>query len=185
MERTAGNEAGPVLKVVAPGATEPSGESTPAPEETPARDALPPRAAEPREAVLRPGERLVFCATCGKQNVTSAKFCGGCGATMALPVPARPAVPQRGLAPGRDAGLRQRGDKQYAVGKNPTVALLLSLLIVGLGQFYNGDNKKGALMLVGALVLAAATVGLAWVLMVIWSAVDAYKVAKGETPLWT
>lgn len=173
MERTSGNEVGPVLKVI-PSATGAEGGAPPGAEEAQAQDALAPRAAVPRT-----GERLVFCATCGKQNGASAKFCGGCGATMALPAVARTTALRS------DGGLRPRADRQYAVGKNPTVALLLCLLVVGLGQFYNGDNKKGALMLVGAIVAAVATLGLAWVVMVIWSAIDAYKVAKGETPLWT
>jgi len=167
MERTAGSEAGPGLKGLVPSDGAVGGGPTPAPE----------------EAAPRTGERLVFCATCGKQNVASSRFCADCGATLARP-PAGTTAPQRGLASNR-SGQRQRAGGQYAVGKEPVVTMLLSILIVGLGQFYNGDLKKGALMLAGAIVLGFLTLGLAWVLILIWSAVDAYKVAKGDSPLWT
>ena len=35
---------------------------------------------------------------------------------------------------------------------------MLSFILPGAGQFYNGDNKKGAIMLVAALVLGIADV---------------------------
>ena len=57
-------------------------------------------------------------------------------------------------------------------------------LIVGLGQFYNGDTKKGAIMLVAALVLGIATAGVLWLGLAIWSAVDAYQVANGTGKMW-
>jgi TM2 domain-containing membrane protein YozV len=69
-------------------------------------------------------------------------------------------------------------------GKSPVLAAFLSLIIVGVGQFYNGDTKKGALMLAIALVFGAATGGLLWLGLAIWSAVDAYKVASGTGKVW-
>ena len=76
-------------------------------------------------------------------------------------------------------------NKQYAVGKSPGVALILSLIIVGIGQFYNGDNKKGAIMLISAVVAGILTFGLGWFAIAIWSAFDAYNVASGKSPLWS
>jgi len=74
--------------------------------------------------------------------------------------------------------------KQYAVGKSPATALILSILIPGVGQFYNNDVKKGAIMLGGAILLGVLTLGLAWLGILVWSAVDAYQVASGKSPLW-
>ena len=74
--------------------------------------------------------------------------------------------------------------KQYAVGRSPGVAAILSILIAGVGQFYNGDHKKGAIMLIGGIILGALTLGLAWLPIIVWSAVDAYQVASGKSPLW-
>jgi TM2 domain-containing membrane protein YozV len=76
------------------------------------------------------------------------------------------------------------GQKQYAVGKSPAVALILSILIPGVGQFYNNDVKKGAIMLGAAIVGGAITLGVAWLGILIWSAIDAYQVASGKSPLW-
>lgn len=64
------------------------------------------------------------------------------------------------------------------------LALILSLLIAGLGQFYNGDAKKGALMLGGAVFGGLLSASLLWWAMAIWSAYDAYKVASKTKPIW-
>lgn len=72
-------------------------------------------------------------------------------------------------------------------GKNATVAVLLSCLLPGLGQFYVGQVGKGIMFIILDLIgwgLNSTIVGLvfgiplclvAW----IWSAVDAYKAIKG------
>jgi hypothetical protein len=76
---------------------------------------------------------------------------------------------------------------RYAEGRNPVVALILSGVIVGVGQFYNGDHKKGALMFLGAVVAGLFTswaCGFGWFGIAIWSAIDAYRVAKRTAPLW-
>jgi TM2 domain-containing membrane protein YozV len=74
--------------------------------------------------------------------------------------------------------------KRYAAGKNPGLAVVLSVLIPGVGQFYTGDVKKGALMLGIAVVGSFFTMGAAWLAMMIWSAIDSYNVAIGKSPLW-
>lgn len=61
------------------------------------------------------------------------------------------------------------------VDKSPFVAAILSLLIVGVGQMYNGEVGKGFLMLIGCLLLWAAMMG--WIIN-IWSIIDAYVVAS-------
>jgi TM2 domain-containing membrane protein YozV len=77
------------------------------------------------------------------------------------------------------------GQRQYAIGRSPGVALVLSMVIVGVGQFYNGDTKKGLVMLAAAVVAGVLTFGLGWFGIAIWSAIDAYQVAAGKSPLWT
>ena len=93
--------------------------------------------------------------------------------------------------------------------RNPWVAALLSGLLPGLGQFYNRQLRRGALFLVGFLVLAGALIGGVdvdsleravsagampddiWMLVALellilalagWSVVDAYRVAKKSWP---
>ena len=117
----------------------------------------------------------MYCSQCGTENVDAARFCKSCGKSLAAVSPPAPAPPP-------PAGT---GEKSYAAGKSPGVALVLSALIVGLGQLYNGDVKKGLLMLGVAVVLGVASFGLGWFAIAIWSAVDAYQVASGKTPLWS
>jgi len=62
--------------------------------------------------------------------------------------------------------------------KNPALASVLSLLIVGLGQVYNGELAKGALMFVLAILGAFFTFGIATIGILIWSMVDAYQSAQ-------
>ncbi|GAA5080674.1 DUF4339 domain-containing protein [[Roseibacterium] beibuensis] len=59
--------------------------------------------------------------------------------------------------------------------KSPGLALLLSFLFVGLGQFYNGDVGKGFLMILGCILLWLVFLG--WIIN-IWSMIDAYTKAK-------
>lgn len=59
--------------------------------------------------------------------------------------------------------------------KSPGLALVLSLLICGGGQMYNGQIGKGILMLIGCILLWFVLLG--WIIS-IWSIVDAYQTAK-------
>lgn len=108
----------------------------------------------------------MYCSQCGRENTQDAAFCAGCGAAL-----------RRVEAPAADG--------PYAQGKSPGLALIMSLLIVGFGQFYNGDMKKGFLMLLGAVIGGLASYSLLWWVFAIWSAVDAHRVASRKIPLWT
>ena len=122
----------------------------------------------------------MFCAQCGASNDATAKFCFKCGTPLSqAPVPPPLDSRTRGAAPPPPPV-----ESRSVTGKNPVLATVLSLLIVGVGQFYNGDNKKGAIMLVIALVAAAPTLGVGWLAVSIWSAIDAYRVARGTAQRW-
>lgn len=61
--------------------------------------------------------------------------------------------------------------------KDPTLACLLNLLLLGTGHMYLGQVTKGVLILVIGLVLGAV-IWPAAPLVVIWAMCDAYKTAK-------
>lgn len=66
--------------------------------------------------------------------------------------------------------------------KNPALAAILSFLINGLGQIYNGETKKG-LIIIGVQIinalLALIIIGFFTGLIVfVWSIYDAYKTAE-------
>jgi len=136
----------------------------------------------------------MYCNKCGTPNNEAARFCERCGLTLGEAaatataggapayVPVAPPMPHV-----MESDPRVRGGMaaQPSAEKNPAVALVLSLFIPGAGQFYNGDNKRGALMLGGALIslmLVAVTIGvLTGAAIWIWSMVNAYNVASGKT----
>lgn len=66
--------------------------------------------------------------------------------------------------------------------RNPILAAVLSLILSGLGQIYNGQVLKGVIFIVVQLINAALTaVLIGWILMPIvglWATIDAYLVAK-------
>jgi TM2 domain-containing membrane protein YozV len=124
----------------------------------------------------------MFCSACGANNDTTARFCHSCGQPVAAsPAPAPPPADYGSM---RGAPQTQVVQPQVVTGKSPVVAAILSLLIVGVGQFYNGDSKKGAIMLVAAVILGTASLGVLWFVCAIWSAVDAYQVANGTGKMW-
>ena len=80
-----------------------------------------------------------------------------------------------------------QGVKPYAVGKSPGLAVFLSFLIPGVGQFYCGANSRGAIMLAIYLVswlLLGVFVGFFGIVGVwVWSMIDAHNTASGKSPL--
>jgi len=125
----------------------------------------------------------MFCPKCGTSNEDSARFCAKCGAALA-------AAEAPAVATGAGAGTMRtpspasRG--QVVTGKNPTVALVLSIFLgfLGVGQFYNGDWKKGLAMAGGSILLGIPSGGLVTLGVWIWSAIDAYHVASGKWKAW-
>jgi TM2 domain-containing membrane protein YozV len=66
--------------------------------------------------------------------------------------------------------------------RNPILAAVLSLIVAGLGQIYNGQIGKGVIFIILQLINGALTVVLiGWLLMPIvglWAVIDAYLTAK-------
>ena len=66
---------------------------------------------------------------------------------------------------------------ESSIEKSPGIALLLSLVICGGGQLYNGRIAKGVLMLLGWMALFWLLRLGCWIVW-IWSMIDAYQGAK-------
>ncbi|MCA9906837.1 MAG: hypothetical protein KC547_23440, partial [Anaerolineae bacterium] len=66
--------------------------------------------------------------------------------------------------------------------KNPTLAAILSFIIAGVGQIYNGEVVKGVIIIAVQIlnvVLMGIVIGfITWPIVWIWSIYDAHKVAK-------
>jgi len=62
--------------------------------------------------------------------------------------------------------------------KNPILALILSLIICGVGQMYNGQLRKGVIMLVATIIMAIVTLWPISLIIVLYSMYDAYTTAQ-------
>ena len=68
--------------------------------------------------------------------------------------------------------------------RSPILAAILSFIVAGLGQIYNGQVLKGVIFILAQIingVLTAVLIG--WILMPIvglWAVIDAYLVASGN-----
>ncbi|MBA2512227.1 MAG: hypothetical protein H0V28_12195 [Rubrobacteraceae bacterium] len=66
--------------------------------------------------------------------------------------------------------------------RNPLLAAILSIIVAGLGQIYNGQIGKGVIFIILQIINGALTLVLiGWILMPIvglWATIDAYLVAK-------
>ena len=66
--------------------------------------------------------------------------------------------------------------------RNPIIAAVLSLIVAGLGQIYNGQILKGVLFIVAQIINGALLyVAIGFVTMPLvglWAVIDAYLVAK-------
>ncbi len=62
--------------------------------------------------------------------------------------------------------------------KDPTLACLLNLILVGVGHIYLGLVGKGILLMALAFLLGIFTHGIGTILVMIWAMFDAYNIAK-------
>ncbi len=66
--------------------------------------------------------------------------------------------------------------------RNPIIAAVLSLIVAGLGQIYNGQILKGVLFIVAQIInglLLYVVIGFITMPLVgLWAMIDAYLVAK-------
>lgn len=86
---------------------------------------------------------MPFCANCGKEVPAGNAFCQNCGAPVQMggqPAQTYGTVPQ--AAPG-----------PQSTSKSMVVALVLSFILPGLGQYYAGQTRKGRNFIIIAIVL--------------------------------
>jgi TM2 domain-containing membrane protein YozV len=105
-----------------------------------------------------------------------------------IPMQASPVYYQDPRVRGSAPVLMSPGTRRFAVGKSPGLAVFLSFFIPGVGQFYCGATAKGGLMLglgfLAVFLLPVFGFGVLCLIGIrIWSMIDAYNVASGQTPL--
>lgn len=108
------------------------------------------------------------------------KYCSNCGIEMDSSLDNCPKCGVRQISP---AGYQQNY-QGYPPGKlkSPGLAAVLSFLILGLGQIYNGQIAKGLLLLLAAMisgVLMLILIGfIFWIVIWLYAIYDAYNTAQ-------
>lgn len=113
----------------------------------------------------------MYCSNCGVEIPDGSKFCPERGASVA------------GGAPRQSSGPIDSSAALLFNKKSEALALILSLLIPGLGQIYNGQTAKGVVMVVAAIIVAIIGVMLiipliVYIVLWIYGMYDAYTTAK-------
>lgn len=96
-----------------------------------------------------------FCAKCGSEinnqenDVHLTIFCSNCGFEMDSGIRF---CPNCGTSPTGEKPVKANFNPTVRSHKNPTIAAILSFLIVGLGQIYLGLTKKGIILFVVAVI---------------------------------
>jgi TM2 domain-containing membrane protein YozV len=94
-------------------------------------------------------------------------YCPNCGADLKYP--------EAEICP--TCGVRIKEPQSPKKEKNPVVAALLSLIITGSGQVYNGELLKGILIFIGAIIGSLFFL-IPGIIVVIYGIYDAYTTAK-------
>lgn len=94
-----------------------------------------------------------FCTNCGDQIDVNAVICPKCGVQI--------------------AGTTEE--------KNPILALILSVFFPGIGQFYNGQPKKGIILIIAAIISVALFIimigAVLYLIVWVYALYDAYTSA--------
>jgi TM2 domain-containing membrane protein YozV len=120
------------------------------------------------------------CPHCNNQIPDDAAFCNVCGKSTAVepqaqqvPPPVQPAQQTEQQVPPPAA--------PAAEIKNQWIALILSCLIPGLGQIYNGQTLKGVVLILVSFISAGTLAPVAWVIAMIDAPMIAKKINEGKT----
>lgn len=138
-----------------------------------------------------------FCARCGYEADDPNKFCPGCGAPLDGPGEESRSAPPTFLPPDRritssSTGGYSNGYSHYEEYRStnpnvvtpdklvvePAVAVVLTFLLVGLGQMINGQVAKGLVILFCHIAFAVFTIGLSALPVFVLICMDAYKCAQ-------
>jgi len=88
---------------------------------------------------------MPYCRQCGEKNPQDAAFCISCGA--------KAKVTSTKSAPSTDSAPKTQLDAPRKK-KNASLAAILSFLIAGLGHFYLGEWKRGALWFILLIIIS-------------------------------
>lgn len=132
----------------------------------------------------------MFCPNCGNSSTSGAKFCENCGTSLPLGQQATPMDQQYAQAPPPYQAAPQYqaappyGQPMYGPVpmKSTGIAVILAVLVPGLGHIYLGRIGEGIMYLILAFVFGALIILLIGFILLpilwIWQIYDAYNKAN-------
>lgn len=114
------------------------------------------------------------CPYCNNPIPQNANNCPGCGA----PVQQQQTQPQPQGMNQNQFQPQQQQQQNVVNPKSPFLAELLSCLIVGVGQMYNGQVAKGVVLLIATAIIGSATFGIGYFILWLIAIIDAGKIAR-------
>jgi TM2 domain-containing membrane protein YozV/ribosomal protein L40E len=114
-------------------------------------------------------DKAETCPKCGVRQYREKNFCATCGAGL---------KPNQEMCVQCGTSVRNNAAASSGSGMEPWIAGLLSFLITGLGQMIMGQGKKGALILVGSMILGFITLGMSIFITTPIAIIDAFLIAK-------
>ena len=147
---------------------------------------------------------MTKCSVCGSESQNNEEICKNCGSKLPKKKTEKTVVEQKdtkfcpkcGAEISKTAnacpkcGAKSQSNVIQQEQKSPFIAGILSLIIFGIGQFYNGQPRKGALLFIGGYFISIILIYffgyLTYIIIALFSAYDAYTTAeainRGETP---
>lgn len=147
---------------------------------------------------------MTKCPVCGSESQDNEEICKNCGSKLPKKKTEKTVVEQKdtkfcpkcGAEISKTAnacpkcGAKSQSNVTQQEQKSPFIAGILSLIIFGIGQFYNGQPRKGALLFIGGYFISIILIYffgyITYIIIALFSAYDAYKTAEAinrdETP---
>ena len=147
---------------------------------------------------------MTKCPVCGSESQNNEEICKNCGSKLPKKKTEKTVVEQKdtkfcpkcGAEISKTAnacpkcGAKSQSNVTQQEQKSPFIAGILSLIIFGIGQFYNGQPRKEALLFIGGYFISIILIYffgyLTYIIIALFSAYDAYTTAeainRGETP---
>jgi hypothetical protein len=106
--------------------------------------------------ISQPGEQL-YCSRCGKENREGANYCLYCG--QPLGQFQNPGYANPGYCNPPYQSYQYGSNARFVEHKDTVVALLMALMLPGVGHMYAGEVKKGVFILAFFIIIGIAITG--------------------------
>ena len=117
----------------------------------------------------------MYCQNCGNEIVSDSMFCSSCGTPVNNSTDSKTQTTKNDIQ-----NLNKSGFDTPKSKKSPLTASILTFIIFGLGQVYNGQTGKGILFFFIMLFVIIVSAGILAIPIFLYGLYDAYKTAENS-----